>query len=86
MSGIKDELFGGLSTDKKSSEGLGLNSDQFISINETVSTGLNYKDVQTEGFYVVPVWKWVVEELSTLEALIPIIYKLKEEGDGDPRY
>ena len=86
MSGIKDELFGGLSTDKKSSEGLGLNSDQFISINETVSTGLNYKDVQTEGFYVVPVWKWVVEDLSALETLIPIIYKLKEENhDGNQR-
>ena len=86
MAGIKDGISGGLPPDKKSSEGLGLNTDQFISINDSASTGLNYKDVQTEGFYVTPVWKWMVEDISALEALIPKIYKLKEESpDGNKR-
>ena len=48
--------------------------------------GLSYNDVQTEGFYVTPVWKWMVEDISALEALIPKIYKLKEESpDGNKR-
>ena len=80
MAGIKDGISGGLSSDKKGSEGLGLNADQFISINDSAGTGLNYKDVQTEGFYVVPVWKWMIEDISALEALIPVLYKLKEEN------
>ena len=86
MAGIKDGISGGLSSDKKGSEGLGLNADQFISINDSAGTGLNYKDVQTEGFYVVPVWKWMIEDISALEALIPVLYKLKEKNpDGNQR-
>ena len=86
MAGIKDGISGGLSSDKKGSEGLGLNTDQFISINDSAGTGLNYKDVQTEGFYVVPVWKWMIEDISALEALIPVLYKLKEKNpDGNQR-
>ena len=86
MAGIKDGMAGGLSLDKKSSEGLGLNEEEFISINDSMSVGLNYKDIQTEGFYITPVWKWMIEDISALEALIPVLYKLKEENpDGNQR-
>ena len=86
MAGIKDGISGGLSSDNESSGGLGLNEDQFISINDTASTGLNYIDVQTEGFYTTPVWKWMVEDIPALETLIPILYKLKEENpEGNTR-
>ena len=86
MAGIKDGMAGGLSLDKKSSEGLGLNEEEFISINDSMSVGLNYKDIQTEGFYITPVWKWMIEDISALEALIPVLYKLKEEvPDGNQR-
>ena len=50
MAGLKDGIAGSLSSDKKGSEGLGLNSDQFISINADEVDALNYEDVQTEVF------------------------------------
>ena len=42
--------------------------------------GLNYKDVTYEGFYVTPVWKWMIEDISALESLIPILYDIKEQN------
>ena len=79
MAGIKDGLAGGLSLDKKSSEGLGLNTDQFISISDSENPALNYESVATEGFYTTPVWKWMVSDIEKLQKLIPTIYKIKEE-------
>ena len=86
MAGIKDGLAGGLSLDKKSSEGLGLNTDQFISISDSENPALNYESVATEGFYTTPVWKWMVSDIEKLQKLIPTIYKIKEEfPDGNVR-
>ena len=79
MAGIKDGIAGGLSPDKKDTEGLDLNSDQFISIDNNSNPALNYTDVATEAFYVTPVWKWMISDIKELQELIPILYKLKEE-------
>ena len=86
MAGIKDGMAGGLSLDKKSSEGLGLNTDQFISISDSENPALNYESVATEGFYTTPVWKWMVSDIEKLQDLIPVLYKLKEEfPEGNQR-
>ena len=87
MTGIKDGIAAGLpNAGQKQQTGLGLNEDNFIPITTGEIVGLNYKDVQSEGFYTTPVWKWMIEDISALEALIPVLYKLKEENpDGNQR-
>ena len=35
--------------------------------------------IQTEGFYITPVWKWMISDMEKLQELIPTIYKIKEE-------
>ena len=87
MTGIKDGIASALpAEDEKHQTGLGLNEDQFIPIETGGIAGLNYKDVVTEAFYVTPVWKWMVEDPSELQALIPVIYNLKEEHpEGNQR-
>ena len=67
MAGIKDGIAGGLSPDKKDTEGLDLNSDQFISIDNNSNPALNYTDVATEAFYVTPVWKWMISDIKELQ-------------------
>ena len=80
MTGIKDGIAAGLpNAGQKQQTGLGLNEDNFIPITTGEIVGLNYKDVQSEGFYTTPVWKWMIEDISALETLIPVLYKLKEE-------
>ena len=82
MAGIKDGISGGLTPQSDS----GLSEDNFISIDEIANSGLNYEEVQTEGFYVTPVWKWMVSDIEKLQELIPVIYKIKEEiPEGNTR-
>ena len=87
MTGIKDGIAAALpNAEQKQQTGLGLNEEQFIPIETGGIAGLNYKDVVSEGFYTTPVWKWMIEDISALEALIPVLYKLKEENpDGNQR-
>ena len=86
MTGIKDGIAAELPAAQKKQTGLGLSEDQFIPIETGGATGLNYTDVTTEGFYTTPVWKWMVEDIPALEALIPMIYKVKEENpEGNTR-
>ena len=84
MTGIKDGISGGLSSQDNSDTGL--SEGNFISIDEISNSGLNYQDVTTEGFYVTPVWKWMVSDIEKLKELIPVLYKIKEENpEGNNR-
>ena len=84
MTGIKDGISDGLSSQDNSDTGL--SEGNFISIDEISISGLNYQDVTTEGFYVTPVWKWMVSDIEKLKELIPVLYKIKEENpEGNNR-
>ena len=84
MTGIKDGISGGLSLQDNSDTGL--SESNFISIDEISNSGLNYQDVATEGFYVTPVWKWMVSDIEKLKELVPVLYKIKEENpEGNNR-
>ena len=79
MAGIKDGISGGLSPQDNSDTGL--SESNFISIDEISNSGLNYQDVATEGFYVTPVWKWMVSDIEKLKELVPVLYKIKDAGN-----
>ncbi len=84
MTGIKDGISGGLTSQDNSDTGL--SESNFISIDEVTNSGLNYHDVATEGFYVTPVWKWMVSDIEKLKELVPVLYKIKEENpEGNSR-
>ena len=84
MTGIKDGISGGLSSQDNSDTGL--SEGNFISIDEISNSGLNYQDVASEGFYVKPVWKLRVSDIEKLKELVPVLYKIKEENpEGNSR-
>ena len=89
MSGIRDGIKRNLSSSSEITKvNEGLADDEFISINNRISDGLNYQDVQAESFYPTPVWRFNISEsdMGEIENLVLAVYEIKkQEPEGNVR-